>query len=632
MLKILFKYLTIVVLLLISNLTYGAAEKFRAMWREDPATTMVIGWNQLSGTNPVMLIDVIDHGDDASAYAQIVEPSFTNQGKGMNNHFIRLRNLHPNTVYYFLIRDSEGTSRRYSFKTLPNDPNERLSIIAGGDSRNNIEARREANFLVSKLRPHCIMFGGDMTGGDSDLEWQKWLEDWQLTITREGRITPVIVTRGNHESSNKSLIDIFDVKARDLYYAFTLGGGLVRVYTLNSMIPSGGSQKAWLERDLKANPNTVWKFAQYHKTMRPHTSKKRDHNEQYLDWAGLFYQHRMSLIVESDAHVVKSTWPIRPSRSGEAGFERDDATGTVYVGEGCWGAPLRPNDSEKSWTRNSGSFNQFKWIFVDKNKIEVRTVKTDGARRVGSVSPQDIFQEPSGINLWNPSNGSVITILKKGQTTRPEKFPPVAGHQEPVIKPSTPARPMMEIVDFQVNLDGKDIEVAWQTLYEVPGTDFEVERSTDGKTYESIVIVNGKGQENSDYTYMDWDIGIKNPGAYINYRLKVILPDGKAHRDTPKGKQQKTPGTPKPKVTADVTKLVPEPGGDLKVSYTLSRGANVTMLLLNPKMELVKRKVFDGQPSGNHTQRMELNGVKPGRYQLVVKAGKDVVKRYRVSF
>jgi len=603
------------------------------MWREDPATTMVIGWNQVSGQNPVMLIDVIDRGKDASAYAQIVETTFKNKGKGMNNHFIRLPNLHPNTVYYFLIRDSEGISQRFSFKTLPNNSNERLSIIAGGDSRNNIEARQDANYLVSRLRPHCVMFGGDMTGGDSDLEWQKWLDDWQMTIAQDGRITPIIVARGNHEQNNQSLIDIFDVKARDLYYALSLGGDLIRLYTLNSMIPSGGSQKSWLERDLKANPNTVWKFAQYHHTMRPHTSKKRDNNEQYIDWAGLFYQHKMSLVCESDAHVVKSTWPIRPSRSGDAGFERDDANGTVYVGEGCWGAPLRPNDAEKSWTRNSGSFNQFKWIFVDRNKIEIRTVRTDGSRRVASVSPQNVFAAPANLSIWNPSNGDVITITKSSQVvSTPTKYPRVDGHQEPKIESNKPTRGPMEIIDFQVNLDGKDIEIAWQTQNEAPGTDYEVERSTDGQTYQSIVVVNGKGGEVSDYTYMDWDIGEKIPGTYINYRLKVVLPDGKSHRDTPKGKKQRTPGAPKPEVTAEVTKLVPNPSGDLTVDYTLSSRADVTMILLNPKMELVKRKVFNGQSSGNHSQSMELNGVKPGRYQLIVKAGKDVVKRYRVSF
>ena len=63
--------------------------------------------------------------------------------------------------------------------------------------------------------------------------------------------------------------------------------------------------------------------------------------------------------MESDAHLVKSTWPIRPSTDAdnEEGFIRDDKNGTVYVGEGCWGAPLRGADDNKSWTRDSDSFN-----------------------------------------------------------------------------------------------------------------------------------------------------------------------------------------------------------------------------------------------------------------------------------
>jgi hypothetical protein len=35
---------------------------------------------------------------------------------------------------------------------------------------------------------------------------------------------------------------------------------------------------------------------------------------------------------------------------------RDDATGTVFVGEGCWGAPLRTASDTKAYTRDAGSF------------------------------------------------------------------------------------------------------------------------------------------------------------------------------------------------------------------------------------------------------------------------------------
>ena len=161
----------------------------------------------------------------------------------------------------------------------------------------------------------------------------------------------------------------------------------------------------------------------------------------------------------------------------------------------------------------------------------------------------------------------------------------------------------------------------------------KLERSTNGgETFESIVIMNGKGGSVGDYTYMDWDIGGKNPGTYINYRLKVNLPDGRNKMDVPRGKKQKMPGIPRPSVTSEVIKLSPDPGGNLKVNYRLSRNTDVTMILLNPKMELVKRKIFNAQSAGSHSQLMDISDIKPGKYQLVVKAGRDVVKRYRVSF
>ena len=121
------------------------------------------------------------------------------------------------------------------------------------------------------------------------------------------------------------------------------------------------------------------------------------------------------MVVESDAHTSKSTYPIIPSldASSDEGFVRDDARGTVFVGEGCWGAPLRSADDNKSWTRDSGSFNQFKWIFVDQNKIEVRTVKVDNASSVSELKEEDRFTLPAGIDLWNPSAGTVQTILPK---------------------------------------------------------------------------------------------------------------------------------------------------------------------------------------------------------------------------
>lgn len=410
-----------VAMLALSHIAEATTDKYRIMWRTNPATSMVIGWNQASGSNPIVHYGTTDQGTNYSAYTSSKTPDRVVSYKGMNNHFVRLTGLQPNTAYYFVIRDSQGTSRRLWFKTAPNSPSERLSFIAGGDSRNNRTPRINANKLVAKLRPHAVMFGGDMTDNGYDSQWQDWFNDWQYTIGTDGRMIPIVATRGNHESSNTVLVNLFDVPSSNVYYALTFGGGLLRSYTLNSEISTGGDQTTWLANDLSANSNVTWKMAQYHKPMRPHVSGKSEGSGQYSNWAGLFHQHKVKLVIECDAHTVKTTWPVRPytGSGSDEGFIRDDATGTVYAGEGCWGAPLRTNDDNKTWTRNSGRFNQFKWIFVDQNKIELRTIRVDNADQVGTVNDSNIFASPSNLDIWNPSNGAVVTILKNGTTTPP---------------------------------------------------------------------------------------------------------------------------------------------------------------------------------------------------------------------
>ncbi len=405
--------LKILLLTSLAGSAFGRADKFRIIWQGNASTSATIAWNQVSGTDPVLLLDVNDFGKNVDEYGLSKLPDRIQMAEEMNNHFVRLENLLPNMTYYFLVKDSEGTSLRYFFTTAPNSPNHRLSIIAGGDSRNHRDARQDANIMVAKLRSHCVMFGGDFTENDFPREWQDWLDDWQLSIAEDGRITPIIVTRGNHESSNRSLIDLFDMRAAGGFYATTLGGDLLRIYTLNTLIPVGGDQRDWLESDLRIyGQNATWRIGQYHFPMRPHTQRKPEKNDQVAHWAPLFLKYSMDLVVECDAHVVKSTWPIRPDngRGSSEGFIRDDQQGTVYVGEGCWGAPLRNNDDDKPWTRASESFNQFSWIFVDKEKIEVRIIQTDGAGRVANIDPKNVFKAPIGIHIWSPPTGDVITI------------------------------------------------------------------------------------------------------------------------------------------------------------------------------------------------------------------------------
>lgn len=397
--------------------------KYRLMWRQTPSSTMVIGWHQTSGSNPVVYYDTIDHGTNHNQYQFQHTPDRSVNVKGMDNRFARLTGLQPDTKYYFVIQDSEGNSDRYWFETLPDDPTKPLSIVAGGDSRNNRTPRKNANRMVRKLRPDLVTFAGDFTEFSFNFQWQNWLDDWQLTIAQDGRMTPIVPTRGNHEYSGGELTNLFDVPNPDQYYALTFGGSLLRMYTLNTEIAITGNQANWLQNDLATYEDSVdWLFAQYHKPMRPHVSSKPEKEDVRNSWGQMFHDYGVNLVIECDAHAVKSTWPIRPTYQAghDEGFVRDDKNGTVYIGEGCWGAPLRNNDDDKKWTRNSGSFNQIKWIWVRQDTVQIRTVKTDNAQSVASVSDSTRFTPPQSLDIWHPSNGKVIYL------TNPALYPEVS--------------------------------------------------------------------------------------------------------------------------------------------------------------------------------------------------------------
>lgn len=603
--------------------------RFRLTWQGNPATTMVVGWDQISGSGGKLHYDVVNPGPYPEKFAFSKMPDQVYNYKGMSNHFVRLAGLRPNTLYYFIIEDSEGVSEVYSFKTAPDKSSERLSIIAGSDSRNHRDARVDANKLVSKLRPHFVLFGGDFTENDSNQEWLEWFDDWQNTISDDGRMYPIVVARGNHEYSNRTVIELFDIRSRDITYALTFGGDLLRVYTLNSMIASGGDQKLWLQKDLAENPHIIWKIAQYHISTRPHTRVKDSQNAQWENWSKIFYNYGVQLAIESDAHVVKSTWPIRPSTEpgSEEGFIRDEVTGTVYVGEGCWGAPLRRADDDKSWTRASGSFNCFHWIFVGEDGIEVRFVKTDGADYVKKINPNRIFEPPLGLNIWNPEAGDVIEINKD----RADLLAEEGGSDNDIAASGQNAVEIeagFQILDYEVNRTGADVKVSWQTLNEPEKMRYDILRSIDNGEYEVVKVIHGEGRYENDYIFVDRNFAELNPGKYVNYRLKhtQLKSEGgnaelKRRKLAPKGSSGNRRNAP-PAIRMSENK-------DVLVHFEVPVAGKCYARLLSLKGE-VKHWDFNSMKEGRYIEKLDCEGVPPGKYLLVIKQGDELLQRYRV--
>ena len=399
-------------------------DKYRLIWNDDPTTTMTIAWNQRKSKG------YVKYG---------VTPSVENLGfvdreieyRGMKNCFVRLKKLTPNSRYYFQICTKTSCSDTMYFKTAPKD-NESFTFISGGDSRSIPRGRIRGNILVSKIRPLFIAHGGDYTAHGEGKEWQKWLDEWQLTKSRDGRMYPLIVTQGNHENKDRAMLyNLFDVPNRDVYYKIDFP--LLSLYTLNTELePSVGyhdfetkdmtkwnAQKRWLEEEL-IKDTKKWRILSYHRPLRPHRSNKKEGKLRYSDWASLFYTHDVKLAIESDSHMVKYTKPLKPDPLGEEGFSVDEEHGTTYIGEGSWGAPTRTNDDDKSWTIDSGSFWQFKLITVTNKNLEIRTVKFGDekteydANKVDGITQKQQDRDPETIphnlDLWNSKGGKVLKL------------------------------------------------------------------------------------------------------------------------------------------------------------------------------------------------------------------------------
>jgi len=403
-------YFCIVITLILCT-TYAQPNKLRAVFLEDPSTKITIVFNTSNSpdTSPLLYYgtdrNAIINNTSAVAYRDEI---LSNNSKGMYNNFVKLTGLNPGTTYYFKIKDNTSETPIYYFETVPDNTDERLSFVAGGDSRNNRLARQHANTVVSKLKPHAVFFDGDFTDSSTDDQWQQWIDDWQLTVSDDGRITPLVVARGNHENNNGELTDLFGTNST-AYYALSFGGNLFKAYTLNTenTMTKYASQTDWLKQQLVNDQNYIFKFAQYHKPMRPHTRLKLDGAAQYAYWAPLFYQYNVDLVLESDAHTANTTHPIIPCTGGfgcKDGFKEDALNGTVYTGQGTWGAPLRPSDEKRSWTFYAEMINQFKLIFVDKEKIELRTIDYENSLTINEVDINNRFELPKGLSVKAGTN------------------------------------------------------------------------------------------------------------------------------------------------------------------------------------------------------------------------------------
>ncbi len=379
----------------------------RVIWTEDPTEHSIVSWTTLSrSSRNILYYDTVSRGALPARYAFelpaarsgkiTIKPMDYEEGvPEAYYHHAELRGLLPGTTYYFMIENNGVFSGEYHFITAPTET-ESFRLLAGGDSRLGGEKPRYAGRTPHVVRQnmkkriaglveqypdiYALVHGADY-GTTADWRHLYWyFEDLQLATTSEGRILPMVVSMGNHDTAlgffeNFYLGDEINGKTAFNYFYSTNFGSEIALLTLNTEISLGGMQYHWLKDELPLiRRDNRWVLVNYHKPAFPAVKDPDDYRfarvREY--WVPIFDQHRPDLVIESDGHCLKRTPPILNGQT--------DPDGIVYIGEGGLGAPLREPDMLRWFMQGGfGAKEYHVWMIdIGTDRIHLSAIGMDG--------------------------------------------------------------------------------------------------------------------------------------------------------------------------------------------------------------------------------------------------------------
>jgi len=379
----------------------------RVIWTENPMEHAIVSWTTLYDSKEnTLYFDTLSRKGVVADYAFSVSSSRSGKvtmkrmdyEEGVPEgyyHHAELIGLQPETTYYFVVESNGRRSSEFHFITAPKNP-DKIRLLAGGDSRLGGEQpryagrtphleRQKLKKLIGQLvedNPDIYAFvhGADY-GSTADWRHLYWyFEDLQLATTSTGRLLPLIISMGNHDTSlgffeNFYLgEDLNDYIAFSYYYATQLTDSITLI-TLNTEISLGGHQYHWLRDRLPvAREQSRWLLVNYHKPAFPAHKDPEDYKFRRVReyWVPLFEQNKIDLAIESDGHTLKRTLPILNGKI--------DPKGIVYIGEGGLGAPLREPDTTRWYLKGGFASRMYHvWMIeITHPQMELKAIDIDG--------------------------------------------------------------------------------------------------------------------------------------------------------------------------------------------------------------------------------------------------------------
>lgn len=287
------------------------------------------------------------------------------------DHEVLLKDLLPDTRYYYKVNDSTGTV--FSFRTPPTEGEARPTRVwvLGDSGTANTNAKNVRNafnkFNGGSATDLVLMLGDNAYDSGADCEYQEAFFDMYTSTIAE---TPVMPSIGNHdaeEDGGSTYLDIFTLpddgktggvpSGTESYYSFNYSNiHFVSLDSETSDRSPTGAMYSWLMADLEANTQD-WTVIYFHHSPYSKGTHDSDHRGAMSDmrehYTAVFEMYGVDLVFSGHSHNYERSFPIRGHRGKSDTFldsMKTDAGDGRKDGDGAYSKPYNAVDQGVVYT------------------------------------------------------------------------------------------------------------------------------------------------------------------------------------------------------------------------------------------------------------------------------------------
>lgn len=178
----------------------------------------------------------------------------------------------------------------------------------------------------------------------------------------------------------------------------------------------------------------------------------------------------------------------------------------------------------------------------------------------------------------------------------------------------------VEMADFKVQKDGENFVLAWATASETNNAGFDVQRSVNGGSFETIGFREGAGTTEQGRTYRFTDANVPFKASTVKYRLRQKDLDGSTEIGPTRTVELNDPSK------AALLSPFPNPAtGRATIQYKLPEDGTVTLSLYNVLGQRVATLVDGNQSAGPKQHTLDTSSFGSGVYFLRLNTKEKIV-------